>query len=97
MRSMNIMLLLPVMLLASVGALAADATISIGSRVTGNQEQPKVLYIVPWQSPGSADSLKQPLSSQVNTVFAHVERAELVRELKYIETVKASKKAISEP
>jgi phosphoglycerol transferase MdoB-like AlkP superfamily enzyme len=31
--------------------MVQDATISLQTTITGNQEQPKVLYILPWQSP----------------------------------------------
>jgi len=53
------------------------------STITGNQEQPKVLYIVPWQPPGGADKLSQPMQPMLNDVFAPVDRAEFQRELKY--------------
>jgi len=70
-------------LLISLPAVALETTIKLESRVTGNQEQPTVLYIVPWKSPESVEGLKQALSSKVARVFQHVERAELEREIKY--------------
>ena len=72
---------LSVLVVGSTHAQQAD--IKLESRITGNQEQPQVLYIVPWKSPGSAGDLYVPLQSQLNTVFDHVERAELVREMHY--------------
>ncbi len=62
-----------------------EATVVLHSTITGNQEQPKVLYIVPWQPPGSADQLKQPIKPVLDDVFAPVDRAEFQRELKYRE------------
>lgn len=63
-----------------------DATVNLESTVTGNQEQPNVLYIIPWKAPSGPDDLYQTLNSQLDTVFAHVERAELKRELRYLQT-----------
>lgn len=80
------------LLLAAALAAAApaeqksnEATVVLHSTITGNQEQPKVLYIVPWQPPGSADQLMQPLKPVLDDVFAPVDRAEFQRELKYRE------------
>lgn len=60
-----------------------EANVVLHSTITGNQEQPKVLYIVPWQPPGSADRLSQPMQPLLSDVFAPVDRAEFQRELKY--------------
>jgi hypothetical protein len=62
---------------------APEANVVLHSTITGNQEQPKVLYIVPWQPPGGVDQLQQPVQSLLNDVFAPVDRAEFQRELKY--------------
>lgn len=93
MRSMAITL---VALLAASLTLAApaekkadEATVVLHSTITGNQEQPKVLYIVPWQPPGSADKLMQPVKPVLDDVFAPVDRAEFQRELKYREKAAA--------
>lgn len=61
--------------------MVQDATISLQTTITGNQEQPKVLYILPWQSPQTADVDFEPLDNQQKAVFNHVERDELRREL----------------
>lgn len=58
-----------------------DATISLQTTVTGNQEQPRVMYILPWQSPLSPDLDIEMLDSQQEAVFGHVEREELQRGL----------------
>lgn len=60
-----------------------QAVVVLRSTVTGNQEQPKVLYIVPWQQADGPGSLYRPLQSLVNQVFEPVERREFVRELSY--------------
>ena len=62
-----------------------EASVTLHSTITGNQEQPKVLYIVPWQGPGGADQLNTGLQPIVSDVFAPVDRREFQRELKYRE------------
>lgn len=61
--------------------MAREANINLRTTVTGNQEQPRVMYILPWQSPASPDLDMEMLSSQQDAVFGHVERDELMRDL----------------
>lgn len=68
---------------------AQEARIELRSTVTGNQEQPKVLYIVPWQQAGSPELIYQPLQTLVDGVFEEVNRPEFLRELKYKEKITA--------
>ncbi|GLS27104.1 hypothetical protein [Marinibactrum halimedae] len=68
--------------LSGVKALAQGNVVNIDETVTGNQEQPKVLYIVPWKSAANQENLEQDLQSQLlSGVFDHLERAELKREI----------------
>ena len=62
-------------------ARQASTVIELESRVTGNKEQPQVFYVVPWQSPDSPRPDYDPLGSQLQQVFGHLEREELKREL----------------
>lgn len=77
----SLLLLLPYSLMTS----AQEARVVLRSTVTGNQEQPKVLYIVPWQQADTPELAYQPLQSLVSDVFAQKERAEFLRELHYRE------------
>ena len=61
--------------------MVREANINLQTTVTGNQEQPRVMYILPWQSPSSPELEMDMLSSQDEAVFGHVERDELAREL----------------
>lgn len=61
--------------------MVQDATINLQTTVTGNQEQPRVLYILPWQSPAPEDVDFESFSNDQRDVFGHVEREELRREL----------------
>jgi len=61
--------------------MVREATINLQTTVTGNQEQPRVMYILPWQSPASPELEMEMLSSQEDAVFGHVERDEMQRHL----------------
>lgn len=60
---------------------APASSIHLQTTVTGNQEQPRVLYILPWQSPAAEAVDFAPLESEQKAVFKHLEREELAREL----------------
>lgn len=66
---------------ASESNTIGAANINLRTTVTGNQEQPRVMYILPWQSPLSADLEMEMASSQQEAVFGHIERDELQRQL----------------
>jgi pyruvate/2-oxoglutarate dehydrogenase complex dihydrolipoamide acyltransferase (E2) component len=68
--------------------MVQDATINLQTTITGNQEQPKVLYILPWQSPEPTAVDFEPLDNQQKAVFNHVERDELRRELETADSIK---------
>jgi hypothetical protein len=60
---------------------ARSGVVSLQTTVTGNQEQPQVLYILPWQSPPANEIDFELLNNQQKSVFGHVERIELRRQL----------------
>lgn len=68
-------------------AQAQEARVVLRSTVVGNQEQPKVLYIVPWQQAEKPELIYQPLQSLVDGVFEEVDREEFLRELDYQQKV----------
>lgn len=73
--------------------VSQEATVNLSSTITGNREQPKVLYIVPWKAANDAELEEQTIQSQLDIVFGHVERIELQRELQFMEQIaKAAKK-----
>lgn len=90
--------LIPVlMVMMSTGAVCAqEARVVLRSTVVGNQEQPKVLYIVPWQQAETPESIYQPLQSLVDGVFEEVDRDEFLRELNYQQKVVNSKLSAQE-
>lgn len=62
---------------------AQEAVVTLRATVTGNQEQPKVMYIVPWQQPGSTEFDYEPGSSFAAELFSPLDRDEFVRGLNY--------------
>ena len=66
---------------------AATTVVNLSTTVSGNQDQPKVLYIVPWKTPEVAAATRQNLQSQLLSVFSHVDRQALQRELKQYPTL----------
>lgn len=69
-------------------AQGEEGVVVLSDTVTGNQEQPKVLYIVPWQAAEDDTILQQPLTTKLhNEVFEHVEREEHKRELRYLQSL----------
>lgn len=53
------------------------------SSIRGNQELPKVLYIVPWKEPGLAQPAGRPLNSLVDEALAPVDREVFRRQMRY--------------
>jgi hypothetical protein len=72
-----------VMVLYSGVSLSQEAMVVLRSTVKGNQEQPRVMYIVPWHRPGDSSLEYQPMDNLVNDLFTPVDRDEFTRELEY--------------
>ena len=53
------------------------------SEVTGNQELPKVLYIVPWQKSEAGELVGKPVNTLLEEVLAPIDRSEFVRQVDY--------------
>ncbi|WP_323846359.1 hypothetical protein [Microbulbifer magnicolonia] len=63
----------------------AEEVITLESTVIGSQEQPKVLYIIPWKQADSLQRLDSVLPQTVGDVFRHQEYSELQREIKLLQ------------
>ena len=57
------------------------------TEITGNQELPKVLYIVPWQKAEHGDLSGRPVNTLIDEVLAPVDREEFIRTVDYYEEV----------
>ncbi len=53
------------------------------TEITGNQELPKVLYIVPWQKAEPGDLMGPPVNTLLDEVLAPIDREEFIREVDY--------------
>jgi hypothetical protein len=58
------------------------------TEITGNQELPKVLYIVPWKRSDLGDLLGKPANSLIDEVLQPVDRDVFRRENRYYDAVK---------
>ena len=68
---------------SSTGARVMDS-IELGrTEITGNQELPKVLYIVPWQKSDPGDLLGKPVNTLLDEVLAPLDREEFIRRVDY--------------
>lgn len=80
---------------APTAVLAADVTrrattsgvmdeMELGrTEITGNQELPKVLYIVPWQKSDPGDLMGKPVNTLLDEVLAPLNRDEFIRQVDY--------------
>ncbi len=55
------------------------------TEITGNQELPKVMYIVPWQKSDPGDLMGKPVNTLLDEVLAPLNRDEFVRQVDYYE------------
>lgn len=67
--------------------MAEDTTVTLRSTVKGNQEQPKVLYLLPWREADPIEWHYQPTETIMAEVFDPVDRDEFIRELRYRELI----------
>jgi hypothetical protein len=58
--------------------------------VTGDREQPKVMYVVPWKSANIGDLSGKPMNSLLDEALAPVDREEFRREVAYYDAVRAA-------
>jgi len=53
------------------------------TEITGNQELPKVMYIVPWQKANPGDLMGKPINTLLDEVLAPIDREEFLRQVDY--------------
>ena len=61
------------------------------TEITGNQELPKVLYIVPWQKSDPGDLMGRPVNTLLDEVLAPIDREEFVREVEFYNDLNSEK------
>jgi hypothetical protein len=70
------------------GGKAEDRLQLDTTQITGNQELPKVLYIVPWKRSDLGDMLGRPANSLLDEVLQPVDRDVFKRENRYYDALK---------
>ncbi|OZG73531.1 hypothetical protein BTA51_11000 [Hahella sp. CCB-MM4] len=82
----SLKILLMSMLLCQGASAAEDVIVIEGAEIRGDQEQPKILYIVPWQRPGNRGGL-QPNSVDIvgAGLLKPIYREEFLREVAYFQ------------
>ena len=74
----------------SAGAAPKIDRLELGTAtVTGSQEQPKVMYVVPWKRSDIGDLAGKPMNSLVDEILAPVDRDVFKREVVYYQAVQA--------
>ena len=75
----------------TVPALAQDRANIDGTKIIGNRELPKVLYIVPWKKPVPSELSGKPVASVLDEALAPVDRDVFRRQVAYDAQVFAAK------
>lgn len=91
--TMRISLLASIALLAMPAAHAQDRADIDGTKIIGNRELPKVLYIVPWKKPVQSELSGKPPASVLDEALAPVDRDVFRRQVQYDNQVQAAKAA----
>jgi hypothetical protein len=76
---------------------AADRVDLGTATVTGDREQPKVMYVVPWKSADMGDLSGKPMNSLIDEALAPVDRDEFKREVVYYNVMKTERSRSGAP
>ena len=79
--------------LAASAAFAQDRADIDRTRVIGNRELPKVLYIVPWKKPPPGELSGKPVNSVLDDLMAPLDRDVFRRHVNYDQQLAAPKAA----
>lgn len=69
---------------------SADQLLLDSTSIRGNQELPRVMYIVPWKDPQLGDVIGKPVNSLVDEILAPVDRDVFRRQTKYFDQLYGS-------
>ena len=90
-------LLIPITFLTSIAPSLAQESLEMeGTRIRGNQELPKVLYIVPWKRSEIPDLSQPPLESLIDEALAPVDRDVFQRKIRYYDSLTTQETGSSE-
>jgi hypothetical protein len=86
-------------ILGALGAFAEDGPRQLdrleldSSSIIGNQELPKVMYIVPWKDADIGDLQGKPVNSLLDEVLSPLDREVFQRQVRYFDQLNADAKA----
>jgi len=80
-------LFITIILLVSMPVIAAERLDMEGTRIRGNQELPKVLYIVPWQTAEIPNLDQPPLESLIDEALSPLDREVFQRKIRYYDAL----------
>ena len=85
------LMMVPMLALAALScpAIAQDRAEIDRTRIIGNRELPKVLYIVPWKKPLPGELAARPVTSVLDEALAPVDRDVFRRQVQYDGQAKA--------
>ncbi len=63
------------------------------TEITGNQQLPTVMYIVPWKKSDPGDLLGKPVNSLLDEVLAPIDRTEFIRQVDYYDDLYGEEEA----
>ena len=61
------------------------------TEITGNQELPTVMYIVPWKKADPGDLMGKPVNTLIDEVLAPLDREEFMRQVNYYDDLYGNK------
>ncbi len=68
---------------ATAGGAVMDEMELGRTEITGNQELPTVMYIVPWKKSDPGDLMGKPVNTLLDEVLAPLDREEFIRQVDY--------------
>ena len=68
---------------STAGSRVMDSMALGRTEITGNQELPTVMYIVPWKKADPGDLMGKPVNTLLDEVLAPIDREEFIRQVDY--------------
>jgi len=82
--------------LLATAAKADDRADMDQTKIIGNRELPKVLYIVPWKKPMPGELAGRPMKSVLDEVLAPIDRDVFRRQVRYDAQIQPSATLVSQ-
>jgi len=83
------------LLLFTLPLAAQEPDVTLHTTVTGNREQPRVMYILPWQQAGDARVEQEFSAGLAGELFEPQDRDEFVQQLNYQATMDAGETGLA--